>query len=355
MVKIDKKKIGIILLSLIIVTLGFFGGLLIFSETDTGGKNDKFYNENDPIKIIDGAGRSVSFPEPAKTVATSWGGVVDSYLFSLGLTENIVATKSRNNMHKLCMENMDEIPSVGQWDLDEEKLASIQPDVYLHSAVAIESLNGANKVNVRAVGLNFNKMSDIASGYDILGKIFGVEDRVAYLMYYYNSILDIVEEQVSEIPADMKKRVVVLGHSQGEIASSPISTIEEMIVLSGGISCVPAEVLETSNTNVGEEMIFKWNPDIIFIQENVGPFTPDTLYQNPNWASLTAVSNKQVYAIPCVADSWSSPSISSCLGVLYMASKMYPEKFDNINYEDIVIKFYKDVYNLELTQSELGF
>lgn len=67
----------------------------------SSSKDDKFYNENDPIQVVDGAGRHVSFPEPAKTVATSWGGSIDSYFFALGVVDRIAATNSHGYFEKV--------------------------------------------------------------------------------------------------------------------------------------------------------------------------------------------------------------------------------------------------------------
>ena len=70
--------------------------LMLFSLAACGttSQDDKFYNENDPIQIVDGAGRKVSFTEPVKTIATSWGGTCDSYIFALGIQDRLVATNS---------------------------------------------------------------------------------------------------------------------------------------------------------------------------------------------------------------------------------------------------------------------
>ena len=354
------KKIISILLVMVL-------GVSIFAcaknQKDTGKvtnegesiKKDAFYDEDDTVQLTDGAGRLVSFPEPAKTVATSWGGAVDTFLFALNVTDRIVATKSGNNMHKLCIEDMENMPSVGRWDLDAEALATISPDVFLHAAFAEEILESANKVNVRSVGLNFNTMADVTVGTEMLGVVFGVEERAKYVIDYYEKIMKIVEEHVAEIPESERYTVVVLGHEKGQIASSSISPTEEMIKYAGGISCVPQEVLAANNTEVGEEKIFKWNPDVIFIQESLGELTPEVLLADATWAGMKAVQSKKVYAIPCVADAWSTASPSSCLGVLYMSMQMYPAYYDDIDFESIVVQFYKDIYNLNLTRDELGF
>ena len=51
-----KKLTAILLALLMVLSLAACGGV----------SDDKFFNESDPIQIIDGAGRKVSFAKPAE-------------------------------------------------------------------------------------------------------------------------------------------------------------------------------------------------------------------------------------------------------------------------------------------------
>ena len=91
------------IIALILVSITLFG----MTACSTSTADDKFYDENDPIQIVDGAGRKVSFTEPVKTIATSWGGTCDSYIFALGVQDRLMATNSTNDFHKLMIADMD--------------------------------------------------------------------------------------------------------------------------------------------------------------------------------------------------------------------------------------------------------
>ena len=61
-----------------------------------------------------------------------------------------------------------------------------------------------------------------------------------------------------------------------------------------------------------------------------------------------------VYAIPYAFDTWSYASPSSVLDALYMSIKMYPGQYSDVDFEAIVLDFYRDVYDLDATAEMLG-
>lgn len=315
-------------------------------------KDDKFYNESDPIKIVDGAGRNVSFEAPATAVATNWGGTVDPYLFALGLSDSIVAQNSKNRgIIGAMLPNYDAIPSVGKWDLDTEALATVGADVYIHSVEAVDALKSANKVGVRSIGIKTNGYDDIIFNLEMLGQVFGVEERAADVIEYYDSILSLVEERVGNLPDDQKKTVVIIGGDRGTVCKTSFE-----IELAGGINC--ADQLGDTGTDrwpeVGQETVLEWNPDFIFPQNLYAAECADVILNDPNWAGTNAVINGNVYDIPCSFESWININMSDCLAILFMSMNMYPELYEDIDFEEIVIDYYSFVYGLDVTMDMLN-
>jgi len=326
----------------------------LFAGCGTASKDDKFYNENDPIQVVDGAGRHVSFAEPAKTVATSWGGCIDNYIFALGIVDRFAATNSHGYFEKKFFDP-DNMKKVGKFALDKEALADLSPDLYLHGYYNAEYIDGANKVGVRAYGMGLNKFSDIEKNLIDLGTILGIEERAKYVCDYCTDIKELVETRTSNVPESDRPTVVVLGEKTGELASDVYDTIEEMISLSGGISCTPEDLkLKTETTVVGLETIFKWNPDFVFLKDYYCELTVDGIMNDTTWQSMKAVKNGHVFALPSALDGWCSANPSCYLGVLYMSMMMYPDLYSDLDFEKIVLDFYHNVYNIDLTIEEIG-
>lgn len=321
----------------------------------TNAKNDKLFNESDPIQIVDGADRKVSFPAPVNTIATSWGGTCDSYIFALGVQDRLVATNSTNDFHQLLVPDMDAMKSVGRWSLDKEALADLSPDLYIHGLGGLEQLKSANKIGVRSLALGLNTFDDVADSVTMLGKVFGVEDRATFVNSCTKEILDLVAERTANIAEEDKLTVVVLGEETGTVGCDVYNTVEEMVVLAGGISVVPEDIAQkTELTNVGLETIFKWNADSIFLTNYFCELSVEDIMNDASWNSLSAVQNNRVFAIPCELDSWSNATPSACLGVLYMSAQLYPDLYEDIDLEAVAIKFYKNVYGVDVTTDILG-
>ena len=336
----------------LILSLLMLLGLVACGATS---QDDKFYNETDPIQIVDGAGRKVSFTELVKTIATSWGGTCDSFIFALGVQDRLVATNSTNDFHKLMIADMDSMKSVGRWALDKEALADLSPDLFIHGVGGVDQFKNANKVGVPCIALGLNTFDDVTHSITMLSKVFGVEDRAAHVNACTKEILDLVAERTANLSDDQKLTVVVLGEEAGTVGCDIYNTVEEMVVLAGGISVVPEDIAKkTELTNVGLETIFKWNADSIFLTNYFTELTVDGIMSDSNWSGLNAVKNNRVYAIPCELDSWSNATPSACLAVLYMSMELYPELYEDVDFEGIVIQFYKDVYGVEVTREIIG-
>ena len=337
------KKVISILLAVVML----FG----MTACNSAPKDDKFYNENDPIQIVDGAGRKVSFTEPATAVATNWGGTICPYLFALGLSDSIVAQNSKNRgIIGAMLPNYDEIPSIGKWDLDTEALANVNADVYIHSTEALGALKSANKVGVRSIGIKTNGYDDIIFNLEMLGKVFGVEDRAAEVIAYYEGILNLVKERTSGLTEDQKKTVVIVGDGKGTVCKT---TFE--IETAGGINC--ADQLGDTGTDrwpvVGQETILKWNPDFIFPHNKYAEQCTEAILSDAAWAGTNAVMSGNVYDIPCAFESWININTSDCLAILFMSMQMYPELYEDVDFEQVVLDYYSFVYGLDITMEEL--
>ena len=328
--------------------------LAMMAGCGSSGKNDRFYSDRDPIIVTDGSGRKVSFPEPAKTVATSWGGGVDMYLYALGVGDRIVATNSKHNIDRLFF-NPDDMLKVGRWTLDKEALADLQPDVYLHGSYATEQIEGANAVKVRAYGMGFHSFDDISKNLTDLGAVFGVEDRAAHVVDYCGSLLKLVQDRVASIPESERPTVIILGEKTGELAADIYDTIDTMIETAGGKSMTPSDLAtKTETTIVGLEKIFEWNPDFVFLQDYYTELTVDEIMSSGTWAPMTSVKNGHVYAIPSEIDAWSKGNPSCYLGTLYISMQMYPELYTDIDLDELAVEFYHEVYGLDLTIEQIG-
>lgn len=184
--------------------------ILLFALPGCSQNSVDLNDDNDQIQVTDGAGRQVSFEKPAQSAATTWAGSVAPYLYALGVGNRIVATNNKTGIHQACIPDIDRIPSVGSWKLDKEALAQLYPDVFIHGWAAAEQLESANKVGVKSIGIRTNTFEDVADTLALLGQVFGVEERAAYIAEYCDGILELIKSHTAVIHEEDKPVVLVM-------------------------------------------------------------------------------------------------------------------------------------------------
>lgn len=111
-----------------------------------------------------------------------------------------------------------------------------------------------------------------------------------------------------------------------------------------------AESVEGDGVEVNFEQIYQWNPDIVYFFRGV---PRDKYLKNEipgqNWSEITAFKNKDIYEIPLSLFTWFSPQTDAPLASVWYTMKNYPELMKENDFKEYMKKFYKNMYNIELT------
>jgi len=96
--------------------------------------------------------------------------------------------------------------------------------------------------------------------------------------------------------------------------------------------------------------VLLYDPDVILVFE--GAFYR-TVFGDPRWQRLRAVKNKRVYLIPNQPFNWFDrpPSFMRLLGVKWVASRLYPDRF-RIDMVKETQRFFKLFLGYDLTSEE---
>ena len=96
------------------------------------------------------------------------------------------------------------------------------------------------------------------------------------------------------------------------------------------------------------------NPEYIFTVIDA-EYTCDDIYNDEALAEINAVKNKHVYTIPSDIENWDYPTASSVLGAMWMTSILHPEVYPAEQYMAEAKAFYKEFFDIDVTESNLGF
>ncbi len=348
-------SIRIITLILMVLLTGIFSAACGGSKTpkaDPSRAGEVVETTDDAVTVIDQAGREVTVPKGAKTMALSYR-VIARFLITLGEGDKIKGIGKSEKFLYILEPGLKDAVDVGKGVPDLEAIAELKPDVYFHRATDIDGLEAVQELGIPAVGLSFEDPEEMKIALKILGSVLDKEDRVKELISYYDSRIKDDQSEADQIKD--KKSAIVMGSSSSKVADGSMLQ-SRMIELAGGISS--AKDLEASELwpTAGNEQIFKWNPDYIFITGSESArVTPEDLYNDPTWAEVTAVRDKHVYRMPAELDSWEFPGVVSVLGIDYMKSKMYPESMSEEQLQKNIDEFYQLSYDRTFTSEEIGY
>ena len=318
-------------------------------------------------KISDLAGREVTIPAQIDRVYT--------FSHSFAIVTALAPEKLVGLPHpfKLKPEYMAYLPmpvqklpqmSVGQdMNLEQVKAAKIDLAVGWNTAAfQREQLKQLGRVDVPAVLVSVDKLSDYPATFRFLGKVLGKAERGEKLAGYIETTSAKLAKAVSMIPAKDKVRVYYAESMDGLTSQCGEADRAEVIRLAGAVNAlacsdlpsataVPADI-ESSNVTAGMETLLKINPDVIVTRF---PATTDLINNDPRWAKLKAVKAHNVYPIPSLPFNWFDrpPSFMRVMGAQWLANRLYPSVYP-IDLEKETKEFYKLFFQVDLDKAAIN-
>lgn len=301
------------------------------------------------VTVVDQAGREVVISPPVRRVVSLYG-VATMYLYALGVQERLVLGTYVGLK-----------PGSPPW----EALVSVDPglpDKYARTRPSLEEVlarepdlvlanpwkdPGAAEefaaFGVPVVLLRAEDVEGIRGATELLGKIFGAEERAARLLSYLDATVRAIASATAG-QGDSRPRTLFVGTRPLRVASGEMYQTQ-LIELAGG-DPVTAE-LRGYWQDVDIEQVLLWDPEVIFIAP-YGKVTPKDLLTDSVWQAIRAVQDKRVFKMPRVFAPWDIPTPESFLGLLWMAAKLHPELGIDVVAEAGV--FYREFYGYELPE-----
>ncbi len=308
----------------------------------------------DTLTIVDQAGREVTVKKEPRSIALCYR-VVIRFLLSLDQGDKITGIGKSEPFLEELQPSLAEAADVGKGVADIEALAQLAPDLFIHKASDVKTLDAVENIGIPAVGIEVETPEDMVAALDLLGKVCGAEEKAQQLIDDYNARIKASEELTAQLTDARKPSAIVMGTSIGKVADGSMLQ-GRMLELAGAVNC--AKDLEATELwpTAGTEQIFAWNPDYIFITNSESAvYSAKDLLKDPTWAEVTAVKNGNVYEMPAEADSWEFPGAVSALGIDYMMHVMHPELLDEKTLEQHVNDFYELTYGRSFDREELGY
>jgi iron complex transport system substrate-binding protein len=313
-----------------------------------------------PVALTDALGRQVTFPAAPQriVIAGRTDFVIADAAFLFPEARSRVVAIGRPGQNWLQFLPVIDPQSAQITILDTgagpEQIAASRPDVVLMTSSNAQTLGGPlAALGVPVVYVDFETPSDYTRDLGTLGKVFADPARAQQLIAFFQGGIARVTGPLAGLQENQKPDVLLLYYNDANGAVSfnvpPLNFIQssETELAGGRLAWKDAELGE-GWTTVSFEQIAAWNPDQIYLIAYFNSATDVVrdLKANPQWQALGAVQRGQIYAFPGDYISWDEPDPRWVLGLTWLATKIHPDVFANVDMNGEVRTFYRDLYGL---------
>ncbi|MCM8827595.1 MAG: ABC transporter substrate-binding protein, partial [Candidatus Omnitrophica bacterium] len=223
----------------------------------------------------------------------------------------------------------------GGIDINVEAVLKLKPDVVITWTYVPDTIRFLESKGIKVIGIWPENLTELYKDIRLHGMLFGKEKRAEEVIKEMEKILNFIRNRVSKISLEKRKKVIHVVSTPTRVSGKLVIT-NDIIKIAGAINI--AEEINKNYIDVSVEKIVQWNPDVIFIWGSAR-YDESWFYNNSQFRFIKAVKKRQIYKLP----KWSTWSPRVAPIALYMAMKIYPEVFKDINFEEIVDNFYKKV------------
>jgi iron complex transport system substrate-binding protein len=311
------------------------------------------------ILITDALGRRVTLPAAPRRIVITGKALVmiadAAYTFPeafdriIGIgnagqgSSNFISLIDPNYAQKAVLEN----------NAGAEQIAVLQPDLVILKSYLAESVGAPiEALGIPVIYVDFETPEQYTRDLTILGQVFQNEARAAEVIAYYQSTVAQIQQAVQG--AATKPRVLMLYYSNkdGSIAFNvpPLPWMQTQIVqMAGGEPAWADTNLSNGWTQVTLEQVAAWDANQIFIiSYNTNPLDIVAMLEaDPNWQALRGVQAGKLYAFPTDLYSWDQPDTRWILGLTWLASRLHPERFPDLDMIAEAQAFYQTLYGLD--------
>jgi len=285
------------------------------------------------MEITDCMNRNVTVPTEINRVI-SINADATRILVSLGCGDKIVGVDSYSLKCPILkhvypqLQNVTDVGSHISGTLSTEAIAALKPDVIFlggSSKDLAEKIQSELGIPCVCTYFGVKKVDDFLCAYDVIGKVMAKQNRSYEVQEYIRSKINEVLEISSNIPAEDKPKVLLVGVP---LDSDPfkVGTVSAQVDWAGGVN-VGADAYKggSPSKTVTIEQIAQWDPDIILIN-GLARIDVVTIKDDQRWKQLRAVKDGRVYKIYSGMVGY-DPALF-VIQTLNMAKIMHPDKYD---------------------------
>ncbi|TPW41556.1 ABC transporter substrate-binding protein [Mixta tenebrionis] len=317
-------------------------------------------------QVVDQLGRRVTIPDRVDRVVVLQHQTLN-LLVQLGATDKIVGVLSNwkqqlgENYQRLAPA-LASIPAPGDLaHVDPEALVALHPQVvFVTNYAPLSMIEHIQSLGIPVIAISLRSgrpeqlaklnpvLEDEEQAYDrglkegirLIGNIINRPEQAEELINAAFSQRQLVQARLRAIPAGQRVRVYI---ANPELTTYGSGKYTGLMMAHAGALNVAAAV--NGYKQVSMEQIIAWNPQVILVQ-NRYPQVINEIKTQPAWRVIDAVQHQRVWLMPEYAKAWGYPMPEATgLGELWLAKKLYPKKFKDIDMQQQADNWYMRFYH----------
>lgn len=339
---------------------------------DTGDEdgNGEGVESSDTITITDHNGNIVTVPKNIERIAV--GNILpmpsvlavffDSAEKIVGMPQGSMTAAENSLLSELYPEILDaETGYINGAEINIEELMKLGVDVVIYNAANASTGEQLAKAGIPGVAVSVNKwdynaIETLNQWILLLSELFPENDRVEQVETYSKESYDLVQERVENLSDEERAEVFFLfQYSDSTIATSGNHFFGQYWADAIGAKNVGEEVEKDNSITVNMEQVYAWNPEHILIT-NFTSAQPNDLYHNTigeyDWSAIDAIKSENVDKMPLGMYRSYTCGVDTPVTLLWMAKTVYPELFEDIDITEETKDYYKEVFDIELTDEQ---
>lgn len=355
-----KRAAAMLLAVILIISVAGCGVSSVNKETETP-------DTTETITITDHNGNVVDVPENIERIAV--GNILpmpsvlavffDSAEKIVGMPEGSMTAAKNSLLSELYPEILNaQTGYINGAEINIEELIKLDVDVVIYNAANASTGDLLEKAGIPGIAVSVNKwnydaIETLNQWIALLSKLFPENDRAEQVEIYSKDVYELVQSRVADLSDEERERIFFLfQYSDSNIATSGAHFFGQYWADAVGAVNVGEEVDKDNSITVNMEQVYGWNPEHVFLT-NFTSAQPEDLYNNSigeyDWSGIDAVKNKKVDKMPLGMYRSYTCGVDTPVTLLWMAKSVYPELFTDIDITEETKSYYKEVFDIELT------
>lgn len=325
-------------------------------------------------QIVDQIGRTVTLPDKVERTVVLQHQTLN-LLVQLDATDKVVGVMSNwkqqlGDGYAQLAPSLEKTPKVGDLtSFDAESLVKLQPQVvFVTNYAPKEMIDKISALGIPVVAISLRKeVNDdksklnptlqneeqaynegLKEGILLIGDIVNKSENAQALVNDTFKQREQVSQRLQDIPKEQRVRAYMANPDLTTYGSGKYTGL--MMEHAGAFNVAASTV--KGYKQVSLEQVIAWDPEVIFIQDRY-PQVVDEIKQDARWQVISAVKNNRIYLMPEYAKAWGYPMPEAmAIGELWMAKKLYPEKFSDIDMQKAANNWYQKFYRTQYQGKE---